>query len=256
MKLFRRYIGIDYSGARTPTCRLKALQVYMASSGTEPEKITTPAGHGWNWTRKEIANWCVAELAAGEPIIIGIDHGFSFPVSYMQRYGLRTWDAFLRDFHIHWPTDEDDTYIDFIRANNPRTGNAKDLRICEKWTATAKSVFLFDVQGAVAKASHAGIPWLQYIRDKPHLKGRLHFWPFDGFEIPPKKSVIVEVYPSLFRRRHPRDSRTVDEHDAWSIAMWLMAMDQRGVLADYFNPPLLLPERRTAKIEGWILGVY
>jgi hypothetical protein len=40
VKLFRRYIGIDYSGARSPTCRLKALQVSMASSGKEPEKIS------------------------------------------------------------------------------------------------------------------------------------------------------------------------------------------------------------------------
>jgi hypothetical protein len=33
-------------------------------------------------------------------------------------------------------------------------------------------------------------------------------------------------------------------------------MDQRAVLPNYFNPPLSLPERRVAKIEGWILGVY
>lgn len=256
MKLFRRYIGIDYSGAKSPTCRLKALQVYMATAGKEPEKITTSAGTGWNWTRKEIANWCVEQLAEDDLVVIGIDHCFSFPLSYMQRYGLRNWDYFLRDFRIHWPTDEDNTYIDFLRDNNPRTGNSRDLRITENWTPTAKSVFQFDVRGAVAKASHAGIPWLKHIRDNPYLKGRLHFWPFDGFEIPSEKSVIAEVYPSLFRRRHPRGSRTADEHDAWSIAMWLKTMDQRGVLPDYFHPPLSLPERRTAKIEGWILGVY
>lgn len=31
---------------------------------------------------------------------------------------------------------------------------------------TAKSVFHFDVQGSVAKSTHAGIPWLRYIRQQ------------------------------------------------------------------------------------------
>ena len=30
---FDLFIGIDYSGARTPTCRLKELQVYAAKPG-------------------------------------------------------------------------------------------------------------------------------------------------------------------------------------------------------------------------------
>jgi hypothetical protein len=37
---------------------------------------------------------------------IGIDHAFSFPMSYMRRYGIETWDQFLDDFMRHWPTAE------------------------------------------------------------------------------------------------------------------------------------------------------
>jgi hypothetical protein len=81
------------------------------------------------------------------------------------------------------------------------------------------------------------------IRDDPKLKGRVHFWPFDGFEIHQAKSVVV-VYPSIFRRRYPRERRSLDEQDAWSVAMWLKAMDGRGVLGRYFNPPLTIPERQ------------
>ena len=33
------------------------------------------------------------------------------------------------------------------------------LCLTERWTATAKSVFLFDVQGSVAKSTFAGLPW-------------------------------------------------------------------------------------------------
>jgi hypothetical protein len=50
--------------------------------------------------------------------------------------------------------------------------------VTELRARTAKSVFHFDVQGSVAKSTHAGIPWLRYIRQ--HAKAPVHFWPFDG----------------------------------------------------------------------------
>jgi hypothetical protein len=43
-------------------------------------------------------------------------------------------------------------------------------------------VFYFDVQGSVAKSTHAGIQWLRFIRQR--LGDRVHFWPFDGWDIP------------------------------------------------------------------------
>ena len=42
----------------------------------------------------------------------------------------------------------------------------------------AKSVFHFDVPRSVSKSTHAGIPWLRFIRLR--LGARVHFWPFDG----------------------------------------------------------------------------
>lgn len=252
---FARHIGIDYSGAETPTSRLRALQVYAATPDGEPLKICTPAERAKNWSRLEIAQYCHKVLQAGEPMMIGIDHGFSFPLSYMQRYGIPSWDAFLDDFMRHWPTADPHTYVDFVRDDNPRTGDSSELRLCEQWTATAKSVFQFDVQGSVAKSTHAGLPWLLWLREMPGGRSNIHFWPFDGFEVPEGKSVIVEAYPALYKRRFPKNGRTPDEHDAWSIAAWLQEADRRGILDRYFMPPLTLPERKQAELEGWILGV-
>jgi hypothetical protein len=112
----------------------------------------------------------------------------------------------LVDFRRHWPTDEPGTYIDFIRDGRAgdglnRMGDSSWLRLTERWTATAKSVFLFDVQGAVAKSTHACLPWLLYLRKQ--CKQPLHFWPFDGWEVPHGKSVVAEVYPSLWTKRFP-----------------------------------------------------
>ena len=43
MSAFSLFVGIDYSGAQTPSSRLKGPQVYAARSGELPELLTTPA---------------------------------------------------------------------------------------------------------------------------------------------------------------------------------------------------------------------
>jgi hypothetical protein len=256
MPVFQRYIGIDYSGAKTPDWRLKALQIFEASCDGEPQKISTSTEGALNWSRQEVAQYCLKALESDGPVIIGIDHGFSFPLSYMQRYGIETWDEFLHDFMRHWPTADPNTYVEFVRDGNPRTGDPSELRLCEQWTATARSVFQFDVQGTVAKSTHAGLPWLLWLREAPAIRSCVHFWPFDGFEVPDGKSVLTEVYPSLYRRRFTKAGRSTDEHDAWSVAAWMREADRRGTLDHYFSPSLTLPERQQVELEGWILGVW
>lgn len=250
---FERYIGIDYSGARTPEARLKALQVYEATPDRKPEKTGPPVQGAKNWSRREVTQYCQTALQAGETVIIGIDHNFSLPLSYMERYGITNWDVFLQDFMRHWPSHDEYTCVEFLREDNPRTGEASEFRLCEQWTATAKSAFQFDVQGSVAKSTHAGLPWLLWLRQAS--TARVHFWPFDGFDVPAGSSVLVEAYPALYKRRYPKQDRSADEHDAWSIAAWLRDADQRGILDRYFHPPLTLPEQKRARLEGWILGV-
>lgn len=203
-----------------------------------------------------MAAFCAAavELACVEqaPVIIGIDHAFSFPESYLRRHGLGHWDAFLDDFVAHWPTDAAAAKVDDFRHGNRRIGDARELRLCERWTAAAKSVFQFDVQGSVAKSTHAGLPWLRALR---RTAAGLHCWPFDGFVVPEGRSVVAEVYPSLLRRRYPRRELKPDEQDAFAIAAWLADVDRRGALPRYFEPPLLPDEIELAQREGWILGV-
>ena len=40
--MYTSTIGIHYSGAETPTSRLKALAVYRADASGEPKKVVTP----------------------------------------------------------------------------------------------------------------------------------------------------------------------------------------------------------------------
>lgn len=259
MPAFARYIGIDYSGAETPTASLKGLRVYQATPCAPPVEILPPPGPKKYWTRNGLAHWLAELLAEDVPTLVGIDHGFSFPLRYFEVHWLEpNWPKFLDDFQAHWPTDEDLVYVDFVRDGKVghgagRMGSARWRRLTEERAGGAKSVFHFDVQGTVAKSTHSGIPWLRFIRQQ--LGDRVHFWPFDGWDVPAGKSVIAEVYPSMWSRGFPRQDRTPDQHDAFSIAAWMRRVDQDGTLVEFLAPPLSLPERMVAEVEGWILGV-
>ena len=240
MKAFVRTIGIDYSGAETPTASLKGLRVYLAEDDAPPVEVPPPPSPRRYWTRKGIAEWLVERLAEDAPTLVGIDHGFSFPLRYFETHGLMPdWPSFLDDFQRHWPTDEDHTYVDFVRDGAhgngaARMGNARWRRLTEERAGGAKSVFHFDVQGSVAKSTHAGIPWLRFIRHR--LGPRVHFWPFDGWDIPAGRSAIAEVYPALWSRGFANEGRTGDQHDAFSIAAWLSRADRTAALLRSSTP--------------------
>lgn len=256
--IFNQFVGIDYSGAKTPTSSLKGLRVYMAGPHSEPTEVLPPPGPKKYWTRRGVAEWLVEALSKNQATLAGIDHGFSFPLRYFEIHHLPPdWPTFLDDFHRHWPTDDEHMYVDFVRDGihgdgAARSGNSRWRRLCDE-RAGAKSVFHFDVPGSVAKSTHAGLPWLRYIRN--NLGKQVHLWPFDGWEIPTGKSVIAESYPSLFSPDFPRQDRTSDQHDAYSIVSWMQRIAHDGTFAEYFAPPLAPSEKAISQVEGWILGL-
>jgi hypothetical protein len=127
MPLFERYLGIDYSGAQTPTASLKGLRVYLATSKAPPVEVPPPPSPRKYWTRKGIAEWLVNRLCEDAPTLVGIDHGFSFPLRYFEAHGLkRDWLSFLDDFQRHWPTDDDHAYVDFVREGVLGNGAARN----------------------------------------------------------------------------------------------------------------------------------
>ena len=102
MPAFARYIGIDYSGAQTPRDSLKGLRVYVAEGDAVPVEVPPPPSPRKYWTRKGIAEWLVEKLAEDVPTLVGIDHGFSFPLRYFEVHHLPPdWHAFLDDFQRH-----------------------------------------------------------------------------------------------------------------------------------------------------------
>ena len=222
-----------------------------------PQEVLPPPSPRRYWTRRGIAEWLVERLSENQPTLVGIDHGFSFPLAYFERYGLpHDWPLFLDDFQRHWPTDED-IYVCFVRDGNSGNGAARcgdrSWKRLTEVRARAKSVFHFNVQGSVATSTHAGIPWLRCIRQ--HAKDRVHFWPFDGWNPPLSCSVVAEVYPALWSRTFSSAARRQHQQDAFATAEGLRRADANGSLAQFLMPELQPQERKMAEMEGWILGV-
>jgi hypothetical protein len=251
---FHHYLGIDYSGAGTPDDPLPGLCAYFATVDSPPRKLKPASGR--RWSRLAITQ-CVIDLLREKPnTIVGIDHGFSFPDRYFVHHGLpRDWNSFLLDFVSHWPSDRHALRI--IRdgragAAAKRRGDPRWKRACELACPSAKSVFLFDVNGTVAHSTHAGLSHLDRIRrELPDV----HFWPFDGWNPPRGRSVVFEAYPRLYSAAYAQCARTGDEHDAYSITRWLRESDATSALQRAFEPELTAKQRELGLHEGWILGV-
>lgn len=260
MPLFSQYIGIDYSGAGRPIERQSGIQVYRAQPDCTPQQVPATAG-GKHWSRKALAEWLEGVLAV-PGTIVGIDHSFSFPEVYLEKFCLTSWDAFLRHFcatydTIHRPVDDflyTPQKVKMLRGLPCGIDSIRALRITERRTGTAFSNFDFRPRG-VAHSTFAGIPWLQYLRQR--LGTSVHWWPYDGWMIPPGCSAIVEAYATVCRAHVVMPERTWSDHqrDAYAIAAWLEESDRNDGLAHCYAPHLTANERQVADVEGWIIGV-
>ncbi len=179
-----------------------------------------------------MAEWLLACLLEDVPTLVGIDHGFSFPLRYFEVHHLAPdWPSFLEDFQRHWPTDEEHCYVDFVRdglSGNgaDRTGSSRWRCLTEERSGSAKSVCHFDVPGSVAKSTHAGVPWLLYLRR--HLSERVHFWPFDGWQLNCAFGDAAEVRDRYCHVHHPCNA----SHETFSLAQGQLEhlTDQHGCL--------------------------
>ncbi len=141
---FDRYIGIDYSGAETPVSSLKGLRIYMADRNGASYR----------------------GAAAAQPTQI---------TAFRFRCGIST-STTCRTIGLHFSTissgigrqmTNTPTLIScamaFMAMVQPdavtRGGGASQKKEPER-----SLCFHFDVPGSVAKSTHAGLPWLRYIR--------------------------------------------------------------------------------------------
>lgn len=70
---FGRCIGIDYSGAQTPSANLKGLRAYMADQASPPVEVQPPPGPRKYWTRRALAEFFRPDLAPDEREVAGVE---------------------------------------------------------------------------------------------------------------------------------------------------------------------------------------
>jgi hypothetical protein len=273
MPRFNRHLGVDYSGAGTAEAPQAGLRVFEATAFGRSERapdcaadVTVlerrPGTGRRHWTRRGLAEWLIGDLSdADGPVLVGIDHGFSFPEAYFAAHDVpREWHGFLADFCRHGPTDDPGTTVEDLRRSSTagtarRGGDARWRRLAEIRSGPAKSAFHFDVPSSVAKSTHAGLPWIRAIGETVGWD-RIHVWPFDGWIPQPGRHVLAEVYPARWNHAMRRDpDHTPDQHDAACVAAALAAEDHAGGLEMLFTPQLTPAEQAQAAYEGWILGV-
>ena len=258
MPAFARYIGIDYSGAETPTASLKGLRVYLAEGDAPPVEVLPPPSPRKYWTRRGIAEWLVERLAEDVPTLVGIDHGFSFPLRYFEVHRLLPdWPRLPRRFPASL-ADGRRSHLCRFRARWRRrewrgTYGQSPLAAADRGTRGRREIGLSFRRAGLGGEIHPCRDSLAALHP-PAARERVHFWPFDGWDIPAGRSAIAEVYPALWSRGFAREGRTGDQHDAFCIAAWLSRADRDGSLAAFLKPDLTPPERTLAQVEGWILG--
>lgn len=246
---FQRFIGIDYSGADSPLTARPNMAVFEASRGSR--SAAPVPGY---WSRKSVFDYLVS-LLDGEPALIGVDHGFSWPVEALDHLGLTSWPELLQHVETQYGCLREQRIKGQVDVRGePFTKFDTHLRLTEKRTPDAKPVFAFQPHG-VSWSTLAGLPWLSILRRD--YGNRIHFWPFDGWTPEAGKHCIVEIYPRLFQRLYAEQCghMTKDERDAFCAAEWLRDMRQHGLLDRYFDPPRTKQEDEVCRREGWILGV-
>lgn len=272
--LFDKYIGIDYSGAGEPYKANKGIAVAIAerdklnaailmnsnSARTIFDKLRLPLSNEASWSRKDIYLYLRNEFATSKQrIIVGIDHGFSYPEAVMQSLNLQTWDEFLKWFNTNWKTAKHS--VEFCKQRMPYISSTARRLVEREFVTTAKGVLDLDRaqgrQGAVSYSTHAGLAWIYRLRrlQKRSLLN-IHFWPYDGPVVDDNAHVIFEGYPALYKKRvSAPEELNEHERDAFYIASWLRDRDHVNTLQQYLMLSTLChKELKLTKLEGWVLG--
>jgi hypothetical protein len=275
-------VAIDWSGAKGK--RHKGIAVAQARSGDAAPSLVRP---GHVWSRCEILDWVLSRCAE-EPTLVGMDCSFAPPLAERGSYlpgepGVpATGKAFWA--YVDRVCDDDDLGASSLLEDLHRRhfyfgaadGVKRDFlhhRVCEhafNASGGGKASTLYDAIGAaqVAKASFAAMRLLH------RIDGRLAIWPFDP--LPPRGSVIVEIYTRAFIRLAGLSDRKVRTREALEAA--LIALGSRNArlkhvptdhetdvliaaaamraicgIDTYWRPKGLT--RQIAKTEGWTFGV-
>jgi hypothetical protein len=276
---FDAFIAIDWSGA-APGYTGIAVARCRPGEGA-PRLIKAPLGR--HWTRTAVTEWLEDELAAGARLLVGFDFAFAMPHGCVDaRDAFALWDLVEEvsrgeaDFGASAvPRDPRLAPLYWCRGTMPETWRerrrATELACVAATGTRPETVFKLIGAKQVGKASLTGMRVLRHLRRVNQC--RVTVWPFEPAPGSTNGgSVLVEIYPTLFRRhaagtlaklRTARDLNRAlralgssgvragdySDHDTDAL---ISAAGMRRLCATGHAP---LPVIGAIRREGWIFGV-
>ncbi len=234
-------------------------------------------------TRAAALGWIEGWLARGLSTLLGFDFAFGYPEGFAARLtgeprALAVWD-WLAARISDGPDNANDRFAVAAEANAafpglgplwgrpaaldlpglPHRGSERhghglacDRRAVDRLARGAQPVVKLAGAGSVGGQSLVGLAALAGLRRRHGLR----VWPQEtGFALPPGGSLLVEVFPSLFWTRPPKDARPEGQiADREQVLATAAAL--REAPAEWFEAPAAMPDAaRIAVEEGWILGM-
>lgn len=279
MSDFDAFIAIDWSGAQG---KYDGIAVARALPGASAPRLVRPKGG--RWTRSEVAAWLGRELTVGKKLLAGWDFAFSLPfepgLGYLGGQAKEACDAVALWALLDETSCND---VDFgcagivadprfrslfwLKGKQPKGWVLRQRRAeldCASSTGTRpETIFKFIGAKQVGKASLTGMRVINHLR-RVHAD-YLSVWPFEAA----KGSVLVEIYPTLFRKQAAGGLAKLRTRADLNQA--LKRLGSRGVAAgkysDHDTDALISAAglRATAwdfpsvddriRREGWIFGV-
>ncbi|MCG5242879.1 hypothetical protein ACIU1J_14100 [Azospirillum doebereinerae] len=282
---FRRFVAIDWSGARGK--RYAGVAVAECAAGHEAPRLVAGPG-GW-WSRTAVFDWLRTERVR-EPALVGIDCAFSLPFAVAAR-GFPGRDATVFDL---WDAVEE------VCAGEPDFGGAPfaehalhgagfwhrgpqpdwyddphratELACRADGLGNPQSPYKLIGSKQVGKGGLAGMRMLRALRiAEPE---RVAVWPFE--DPAPGRTVLAEMYPRLFLKHTGFGQRKIREGadvDAALAQLGSRPAGLTGAVSDHdsdalvsaaglrwlagrpeaWAPPAL--DERARRQEGWIFGV-
>ncbi len=284
MTEFDIYAFADYSGSKFEYQQKKAIALSIISN--HKNQLHTNC-----YTRKSLrkAIQSLLSKASSEKkrVIFGFDHSYSFPIGFYEVVtGKRwkTWEQLLdllcngtqelrhvNDEPREWAKIANSIVCKHLKTNGrgpfwgphsnqltkpkfPFNETFKERRLVEEICSKTKSIYQIGGAGAVGLQSLYGIQHLAKLRHDLKINGiELFCWPFDGWDLPSKCHVLVEIYPRLFNKKTKSDAE-----DAKACSKWLCEQDKKNKLQHWMDPNNLKleeNERQRVSLEGWIVGV-
>lgn len=295
MRNFDCFVGIDWSGAKSPVNN-QSISVSIIRQNDKAPKLIQNSNE--NWSREKVAHWIInlVKTKAKERILIGIDCNFGYASSVIKsQFGQgatykNLWhevdeacyeapNFFAQGFWTH------PEYKKYFWAQGKKLDSfdmpkrQTEVLCAQSGCGNPESPFKLIGAKQVGKGGLAGMRMAQFL--KAELGDKIAFWPFEMDLVDKASIVVTEIYPRQFLMRaghgvtkirniedlnkalsylgagHYASGQDLSDHDTDSLSS---AAGLRYLCGAQENVPkgISHPEIMSynAKVcEGWIFGI-